>query len=99
MSRGIDEEPSILLTEGRLIAEGFHDELDRLRHARRNQKEILDAYIEKERDASGITNLKIKYNKIIGYFFEITKSNLDSVPDHFIRRQSWSEVSGIPPMS
>ena len=88
LTRGIDEEPSILLTEGRLIAEGFHDELDRLRHARRDQKKILDAYIEKERDSSGIANLKIKYNKIIGYFFEITKSNLKGVPDHFIRRQS-----------
>ncbi len=88
LTRAVHPEPSILLTEGRLIAEGYHSELDRLRNARRDQKSILDAYIDRERELSGIANLKLKYNKIIGYFFEITKTNLNLVPDHFIRRQS-----------
>lgn len=88
LAGAVHPDPSILLTEGRLIAEGYHAELDRLRNARRDQKSILDAYIEREKETSGISNLKLKYNKIIGYFFEITKSNLHLVPEHFIRRQS-----------
>ncbi|WP_319561259.1 DNA mismatch repair protein MutS [Marispirochaeta sp.] len=88
LSGALHEDPSILLTEGRLIAEGYHQELDRLRNARRDRKRVLDEYLERERETSGIANLRIKYNKIIGYFFEITKSNLKSVPEHFIRRQS-----------
>jgi DNA mismatch repair protein MutS len=88
LSAAVHEDPSILLTDGRLIAEGYHTELDRLRNARRDRKVLLDAYVQKEREASGISNLKIKYNKIIGYFFEISKGNLELVPGHFIRRQS-----------
>ena len=86
--RSVHEDPSILLTEGRLIAEGYNEELDRLRNARRDRKRVLDKYIEKERNATGMAGLKIKYNKIIGYFFEVTKTNAALVPDHFIRRQS-----------
>ncbi|WP_319414874.1 DNA mismatch repair protein MutS [Marispirochaeta aestuarii] len=88
LSESLHEDPSILLTEGRLIAPGYHKELDRLRNARRDRKRVLDEYLERERASSGIANLRIKYNKIIGYFFEITKSNLKAVPEHFIRRQS-----------
>ncbi len=88
LSKALHEDPSILLTEGRLIASGYHEELDRLRNVRRDRKRVLEEYLERERESSGIANLRIKYNKIIGYFFEITKSNLKSVPEHFIRRQS-----------
>ncbi len=88
LSIAVHPDPSILLTEGRLIAQGYHEELDRLRNIRKDRKKVLDQYIEKERERTGISNLKIKYNKIIGYFFEVTKSNLQMVPDHFIRRQS-----------
>ena len=88
LSEAVHEDPSILLTEGRLIAPGYNEELDRLRSARQDRKRVLDKYLDRERETSGIANLKIKYNKIIGYFFEITKSNLKSVPEHFIRRQS-----------
>lgn len=84
----IDEDPSILLTEGRLIKAGYDDELDRLRGLKQHSKEILADYLEQEKTDSGISALKIRYNKIIGYFLEVTKSNLNLVPDHFIRRQS-----------
>jgi len=84
----IDEDPSILLTEGRLIKPGYDKELDRLRGLKQHSKQILADYLEQEKTESGITSLKIRYNKIIGYFLEVTKTNLNLVPDHFIRRQS-----------
>ena len=88
LARAIRDEPSILLTEGRIIREGFNADLDHLRHLKENSRQILDEYLDSERKISGIGNLKIKYNKIIGYFFDVTKSQLEQVPDHFIRRQS-----------
>ena len=84
----IMEEPSILITEGNLIKEGYDSELDRLRNIRFNSRDILDKYIEEEKNSSKIQNLKIRYNKIIGYYLEVTKSYLNQVPSHFIRRQS-----------
>ena len=88
LHNAIHPDPSILLTEGRLIADGYSEELDRYRSLQSNAKAVLDAYLEEERDATGIQNLKIRYNKIIGYYLEVTKSNLADVPEHFIRRQS-----------
>ncbi len=88
LRRSIDEDPSILLTEGRLIKTGYNAELDEIRATRDNSKEILDEYLAEERQNTGIGSLKIRYNKIIGYFFEVTKANLQAVPSHFIRRQS-----------
>jgi len=88
LQKSILEDPSILLSEGRLIREGFNEEVDRLRGLKKNSKGILDEYLQKEKDETGITTLKIKYNKIIGYFFDISKGQLPLVPDHYIRRQS-----------
>ena len=88
LEKSIFEEPSILFTEGRLIREGYNENLDKLRDLKNNSKSILDNYLQKEKDQTGITNLKIKYNKIIGYFFDISKGQLSLVPDHYIRRQS-----------
>ncbi|MDD3980736.1 MAG: DNA mismatch repair protein MutS [Spirochaetales bacterium] len=90
--RGIDtsikDDPSILLTEGNLMREGYSAELDRLREVKHNSNRVLEAYLEEERAASGIQNLRIRYNKIIGYYLEVSKGKLDAVPRHFIRRQS-----------
>ncbi len=88
LDRAIDEEPSILLTEGNLIRQGFHEELDNLKEMKENSQKILREYLEEEKTGTGISSLKIRYNKIIGYFLEVTKSNLAHVPSHFIRRQS-----------
>jgi len=87
MEKGICDEPSIFLNEGNLIKEGFNKELDNLRLMRDNSRQILNQYLEEERRDTGIISLKIRYNRLIGYFFEVTKTNLDKVPKHFFRRQ------------
>jgi DNA mismatch repair protein MutS len=87
LERGIAEDPSILLTEGSLIRPGYSPELDELRSFRDNGRQLLEAYLEEERLATGIPSLKIRYNRIIGYYFEVTKIHLSKVPSHFIRRQ------------
>jgi DNA mismatch repair protein MutS len=88
IERGIKDEPSILLTEGDIIREGYDAELDRLRTVKAGSHEVLEAYLEEERERSGIANLRVRYNRIIGYYLEVSKGRLDAVPAHFIRRQS-----------
>lgn len=85
--RGLIDEPSILLTEGNLIRDGFSPELDKLRLLRDEGRNLLEAYLEEERERTGIQNLKIRYNRLIGYFFEVNNTHLAKVPPHFIRRQ------------
>jgi len=87
LERGICDEPSILLSEGNLIRDNFNEELDSLRTMKDNSRQILEQYLEEEKQQSGISSLKIRYNRLIGYFFEVTKNHLDKVPKHFIRRQ------------
>jgi len=87
LDKGICEEPSIVLNEGNLIKEGYSEELDTLRSMRDNSRQYLEEYLEEERQATGITSLKIRYNRLIGYFFEVTKVHLTRVPKYFIRRQ------------
>jgi DNA mismatch repair protein MutS len=88
LERAIAEEPSILLTEGGLIRRGFDAELDRLHALKDDARGVLDAYLQEERSRTGIGSLKLRYNRIIGYYFEVTRSNLSLVPQHFVRRQS-----------
>ncbi len=88
ISKSIADEPSILLSEGNLIKDGYNNDLDVLKNIRKNSQKMLKEYLKQEQDISGIASLKIKYNKIIGHFIEVTKANLNQVPDHFIRRQS-----------
>lgn len=88
IANSVKEEPSVLLTEGNLMKDGYNAELDRLRLVKKNSTRILEAYLEEERSNSGIPNLRIRYNRIIGYYLEVSKGKLDSVPAHFIRRQS-----------
>ncbi len=88
IARSIIDEPSILLTEGNLIKEGYDKELDSLKHIKTNSQKVLDEYVKEEQERSGISSLKVKYNRIIGHFIEVTRANLKQVPDHFIRRQS-----------
>jgi len=88
LNNSIMEDPSIVLTEGRMIRKGYNEELDDLRKLKNNSKAVLDEYLKGIREETGISNLKLKYNKIIGYFLEISKSQTELVPSHFIRRQS-----------
>jgi DNA mismatch repair protein MutS len=88
VERAVKEDPSVLLTEGNLIREGYDAELDRLRALKKDSTKVLEEYLEEERRQSGIQSLRIRYNKIIGFYLEVTKGKLDAVPPHFIRRQS-----------
>lgn len=88
LERAIDESASILLSEGGLIKGGFNEELDGLRALKEGSESVLSGYLEEERTQSGISSLKLRYNRIIGHFFEVTKANLSAVPAHFVRRQS-----------
>jgi len=87
LDNGIYEEPSVVLNEGNLIKDGYNEELDSLRLMKDNSRQVLDSYLEEEKKETGISSLKIRYNRLIGYFFEVTKTNLEKVPKHFIRRQ------------
>ena len=88
LKKAIREDPPVIITEGKLILEGYDKTLDEQRNIKKNSKEILENYLEEERKTSGIQRLRIKYNKIIGYFLEVTKGNIDKVPSHFMRKQS-----------
>jgi DNA mismatch repair protein MutS len=88
LEMAILEEPAIQINEGNLIKPGFDAELDHMRDVKENARRLLKGYLEEERRKTGISSLKLKYNKIIGYFLEVTKSNLKAVPPHFMRRQT-----------
>ena len=81
-------DPPPTLLEGGLIQPGFDPELDELRHLRDHSQEVLDAYLQEEQQAANLPQLKIRYNKIIGYYFEVSKARLDQLPAHFRRKQS-----------
>ena len=84
------EEPPNNLNDGGIIKEGFNEELDKLRDIKTNTKEILLKLESSERKKTKIQKLKINYNKVLGYFIEITKSNLEKVPETYIRKQTLS---------
>ena len=84
----ITDDPPLAMKEGGIIKEGYHEEADRLRHAKTEGKTWLADLEVKERDKTGIKNLKIKYNKVFGYYFEVTNSFKNMVPEYFIRKQT-----------
>jgi DNA mismatch repair protein MutS len=88
LAKSIIEEPSTLLTEGNLIRRGWDAELDRLHGLKENARGVLEEYLAEEKKSTGIGSLKLRFNRIIGYYFEVTKSYLHLVPPTFIRRQS-----------
>lgn len=88
VEKAIKAEPSILITEGELIREGYSSELDRLRALKAGSRGVLEGYIEEEKAATRIPTLRVRFNRIIGYYLEVSKGKLDAVPPHFIRRQS-----------
>ncbi len=88
LHRALVEDPPLSFTEGAVIQKGYHEELDRIRTIAWDAKSWLAEYEAKEREKTGITNLKVRYNKVFGYFIEVSKSNLDLVPDHYVRKQT-----------
>ncbi len=84
----IEEEPPISVREGGIIKEGFHEDIDRLRTAKQDGKKWLAELENTDRERTGIKNLKIKYNKVFGYYFEVTNSYASLVPADYIRKQT-----------
>ncbi len=84
----IEEEPPITVREGGIIKYGYHEEIDRLREAKSQGKNWLAELEAKEREKTGIKNLKIKFNKVFGYYLEVTNSFKDLVPDYYTRKQT-----------
>jgi DNA mismatch repair protein MutS len=84
----IVEEPPVSVREGGIFKEGFHEEIDRLRSAKTEGKDWLADLEAKEKENTGIKNLRIKYNKVFGYYLEVTKSFVNQVPDTWIRKQT-----------
>ena len=88
IDEAICEEPPIMVHDGGILKEGFHEEVDRLRHAKTDGKEWLAKLEADEKEKTDIKNLRVKYNKVFGYYLEVTNSYLDKVPDYFIRKQT-----------
>lgn len=88
IEQAIVEDPPILVKEGGIIKDGYHETVDMLKHAKSDGKGWLIDLETKERESTGIKNLKIKFNKVFGYYFDVTNSFKDLVPNHFIRKQT-----------
>ena len=88
IDQAIVEEPPLAIKESGIIKEGFDADIDHFREAGTNGKTWLAEMEEKERDKTGIKNLRIKYSNVFGYSFEVTNSFKDKVPDYFIRKQT-----------
>ena len=82
------DDPPLVLNEGGLIRRGFDAELDRLLDLSQNGKAWLLDYESKQRAATGIPSIKVRHNKVFGYYIEVTRANLESVPDNYIRKQT-----------
>ncbi len=85
-----EENPPFTIRDGGMIKEGYNPELDILIHAKHDGKKWIESLEEKEREVTGIKNLKIRFNKVFGYYIEVTNSNLGDVPERYIRRQTLS---------
>lgn len=88
LSRAIVDEPPIALREGKIIREGFSEEIDKLNLAMTNGRAYLAKLEAEEREKTGIRTLKVGFNKVFGYYIEVSKVNADRVPEHYIRKQT-----------
>lgn len=88
VGRAIQEEPPLAMKEGGIIKDDYNEEVDRLRKAKSEGKNWLADLETKEREKTGIKNLRIRYNKVFGYYLEVTNSFKDLVPDYYTRKQT-----------
>lgn len=88
IAEAIADEPATSPGEGNVIREGFSEELDRLKSASRNARQFLAGLEKSEQETTGIKNLKVGYNKVFGYYIEISNPNLAQVPERYIRKQT-----------
>ena len=92
LEQSLLDEPSILLTEGQLIQEGWDSEIDKLKAIKSQGRQLLENYIAEEKAATGLSSLKLKTNRVMGYFIEVSKTQAASIPERFRRRQSLSQA-------
>ena len=88
IDESIDEDAPFTVREGGMIKRGYNQELDEIHQIMNSGKDFLLEIEQREKEATGIKNMKIKYNKVFGYFIEVTKSNLDLVPETYTRKQT-----------
>ena len=88
VEKSIQEEPPISIREGNMIRDGYNEDVDRYRTAKTEGKSWLAEIETKERERTGIKNMKIKFNKVFGYYLEVTNSYKDLVPEDYIRKQT-----------
>ncbi len=88
IQNSILDDPATTYVEGRIIRDGWSEDLDHWRNVQKNFHEILEEYLEEEKEKTGIPNLKIKSNGNMGYYIEVTRGKMDMVPPHFIMRRT-----------
>ncbi|MEJ2057341.1 MAG: DNA mismatch repair protein MutS [Desulfofustis sp.] len=88
LSQSIGDDPPVTLRDGNLIKEGYNRELDELIHLLRDGKELILGLENSERERTSIPKLKIGYNKVFGYYIEVSNAHLEKVPEHYIRKQT-----------
>lgn len=88
LEKSINDEPPNSLKDGNLIREGFDDQIDQLREIKNKGRNWMVSFEKKEKERTNIKSLKIGYNKVFGYYIEITKANLHLIPENYIRKQT-----------
>ncbi len=92
LDEAIDENNQMSATNGEIIKPGFNAEVDRLRDVKNNSTKWLANFELEQREQTGIKNLKVKYNKVFGYFLEVSNGNKDLVPEHYVRKQTMTNA-------
>ncbi len=88
LASALVDEPPVSIKDGGVIRKGFHPELDELNLIRQDGRSFIASLEQSEREATGIGSLKVRFNKVFGYFIEVTRSNLEKVPEHYHRKQT-----------
>ncbi|MGL1931113.1 MAG: DNA mismatch repair protein MutS [Desulfotalea sp.] len=88
LENSIHPDPPVTLRDGNLIKPGYNDELDEIVELLTNSKNLILALEAQEREATGISKLKVGYNRVFGYFIEVSRIHSDKIPDHYIRKQT-----------
>ena len=88
ISKSIADEPPVNILDGGVIRNGFNEELDELRQISTDAKQIIASFEAQEREKTGVSSLKVKFNNVFGYFIEVSKANSSKVPEEYERRQT-----------
>lgn len=92
IEKSLVDEPPVSVRDGGFVRSGFNSELDELRDISTNSKKVIQEMETREREKTGIKSLKIRYNKVFGYFIEVTKTQLSQIPDNYSRKQTMANA-------